>query len=159
MIQIGRFTAQHEGPLVVFLIGVRINNWWRFREWLPVVQAMRPMIQYLYHHPESGFLGLGGQWLSMDFRGLLMVQYWRSSNDLERFARTDPELHPEAWRNFFRQSYKGGAVGIWHETYVVERQEAVYGNMPLMGLAKVSKAVPIRGKLETMRERLQKESV
>lgn len=156
MIQIGRFTAQHEGPLVVFLIGVRINNWWRFREWLPVVQAMNPMIRYLYQNPQSGFLGLGGQWLSMDLRGLLMVQYWRSSDDLERFARTDPELHPEAWRNFFRQSFKGGAVGIWHETYVVERQEAVYGNMPLVGLARVSKAVPIQGKLETMRERLQK---
>lgn len=68
-------------------------------------------------------------------------------------------LHPEAWRNFFRQSFRGGAVGIWHETYVVERHEAVYSNMPLMGLARVSKAVPIRGKLETMPERLQKESV
>ncbi len=156
MIQIGRFTAQHEGPLVVFLIGVRINNWWRFREWLPVVQAMNHMIRYLYQNPQSGFLGLGGQWLSMDLRGLLMVQYWRSSDDIERFARTDPELHPEAWRNFFRQSFKGGAVGIWHETYVVEWQEAVYGNMPLVGLARVSKAVPIQGKLETMRERLQK---
>lgn len=159
MIQTGRFTAQHEGPLVVFLIGVRINNWLRWREWLPVVRAMNPMISYLYQHPESGFLGLGGQWLSMDLRGLLMVQYWRSSTDLERFARTDPTLHPEAWRNFFQQSFKGGAVGIWHETHVVERQETVYGNMPLMGLARVSKAVPIRGKLETMPERLQKESV
>jgi hypothetical protein len=158
MIQQGRFTAQHEGPLVVFLIGVRVNNWFKVREWIPVVRAMNPMINYLYQHPESGFLGLGGQWLNLDFRGLTMVQYWRSTQDLERFARTDPNLHPEAWRDFFRQSFKGGAVGIWHETYSVERHESVYGNMPLMGLAKVSKAVPVRGKLETMRERLENPS-
>jgi len=42
MVQIGRFTAKHERPLVVFLIGMRVNNWLRWREWLPVARAMGP---------------------------------------------------------------------------------------------------------------------
>jgi hypothetical protein len=46
-----------------------------------------------------------------------------------------------------------GDVGIWHETYLVPagRYEAIYGNMPRMGLATaagriavVRRAVPLR---------------
>ncbi|HEU4740952.1 MAG TPA: DUF4188 domain-containing protein [Meiothermus sp.] len=155
-VQAGRFTAQHEGPLVVFLIGMRVNNWLRLREWMPVAGAMGPMLSYLYQHPESGFLGANGPFLSLNFREIVTVQYWRSTEDLERFAGQAPDLHPEAWRKFFRQSFKGGAVGIWHETYRVEAGafENIYGNMPLYGLARASRAVPVRGKLESMRGRM-----
>lgn len=156
MVQIGRFTAQHDGPMVVFLIGMRVNNWLRWREWLPVASAMGPMQDYLRRYPESGFLGANGPFFSPNFREIVTVQYWRSTEDLERFARQDPHLHPEAWRRFFRQSFKGGAVGIWHETYRVEAGafESVYGNMPPYGLARATEAVPVRGRLESMRGRL-----
>jgi hypothetical protein len=156
MIQNGRFTAGHEGPLVVFLIGMRVNRWLRFREWWPVASAMPGMLEYLHKHPESGFLGATGPWLSPTLREIVTAQYWRSTEDLERFARRDPELHPEAWKRFFRQSFKGGAVGIWHETFKVQAGafESFYANMPLYGLAKASQAVPIKEKLETMRGRL-----
>lgn len=158
MIQTGRFTAQFDGPLAVFLIGMRVNNWLKFREWLPVFGAMGPMISYLYQHPESGFLGGVGPVFSLGMREVTLVQYWRSAGDLERFARQSPDLHPEAWKRFFRQSFKGGAVGIWHETFRVEAGafESVYGNMPLHGLGKATQAVPIRGKTEAMRGRLEK---
>ena len=161
MIQTGRFTTQHEGPLVVFLIGMRVNNWLRFREWRPVAAAMGPMIQYLHQHPESGFLGGVGPLLSGGFREITMVQYWRSTQDLERFASQDPSLHPEAWKRFFRQSFKSGAVGIWHETYMVEAGafENIYGNMPLYGLARATKAVAVKGKLERMHGRLGQEAL
>ncbi len=161
MIQAGRFTAQHEGPLVVFIIGMRVNNWLRIREWWPVAMAMGPMISYLFKHPESGFLGGFGPLLSGGFREITLVQYWRSAQDLERFARQDPNLHPEAWKKFFKQSFKSGAVGIWHETYKVEAGafENIYGNMPLFGLGAATKAIPVKGKLETMKGRLDKESV
>ena len=160
MIQHGRFTAQHQGDLVVFLIGMRINNWLKFREWWPVAMAMGPMISYLFKHPESGFLGGWGPLLSGGFREITMIQYWRSTEDLERFARQDPNLHPEAWKNFFKRSFKGDAVGIWHETYKVEAGafENIYGNMPLYGLAKATKAVSVQGKLESMRGRLEREA-
>jgi hypothetical protein len=112
------------------------------------------MLSYLYRHPESGFLGVNGPLLSPNFREIVTIQYWRSTEDLERFARTDPKLHPEAWKRFFQRSFKGNAVGIWHETYTIGQHESVYGNMPLYGLAKATKAVAVKGKLETMRERL-----
>jgi len=86
----------------------------------------------------------------------VIVQYWRSTENLEHFARQDPDLHPEAWRRFFRYSFKGGAVGIWHETYRVGAGtfESVYSNMPPYGLARATEAVPVRGRLESMRGRL-----
>lgn len=148
MIQNGRFTAGHDGPLVIFLIGMRVNRWLRFREWWPVASAMPGMLEYLYKHPESGFLGATSPLLSPTLREIVTVQYWRSTEDLERFARQDPDLHPEAWKRFFRQSFKSGAVGIWHETFKVEAGafESVYVNMPLYGLAKTSQAMPIKGK-------------
>ncbi|MDX2005742.1 MAG: DUF4188 domain-containing protein [Meiothermus sp.] len=160
MIQKGRFTAKHDGSVVVFMIGMRVNNWLKVREWWPVATAMGPMIAYLFKNPQSGFLGGWGPMFSPNLREITLVQYWRSAEDLERFARQDPNIHPEAWKNFFRQSYKGGAVGIWHETFKVEAGafENVYGNMPKFGLAAATDSVAVKGKLETMRGRLNQEA-
>ena len=36
--------------LVVFLIGMRINKWWKIHQWLPVFLAMPKMIKELYTH-------------------------------------------------------------------------------------------------------------
>lgn len=36
-------TADMEGEFVVFLIGMRINKWWKLRSWLPVFFAMPRM--------------------------------------------------------------------------------------------------------------------
>ncbi|WP_091605773.1 monooxygenase family protein [Arthrobacter koreensis] len=41
-----------------------------------------------------------------------------------------------AWEEFNRRARSApGAVGIWHETYVVNRAEPMYVGMPLTGLA------------------------
>lgn len=32
----GRYTAQLEGPVVVFIIGMRVNRLWAAHRWLPV---------------------------------------------------------------------------------------------------------------------------
>src|SRR5262245_35005256 len=106
----GRFTAQTDGPLVVFLIGMRINRFWAFHQWVPVAMAMGPMLKTLFTHPEKGFLG--GQSIYY-WRGVGLVQYWRSFEDLERFARSKDEPHLSAWQRFNKAvGYKGGAVGI-----------------------------------------------
>lgn len=54
-----------------------------------------------------------------------------------------------------RRVGRSGRTGIWHETYLVRagEYEAVYGNMPLHGLAEAGRAVPI-GEASSARGRL-----
>jgi hypothetical protein len=114
---------------------------------------MGPMLQTLYTHPEKGFLG-GEQFLF--WRGTCLVQYWRSFEDLERFARHPSEPHLSAWKRFNQTVGADGSVGIFHETYLVPagHYECVYGNMPAFGLARATRHVPAVGKRETARRRL-----
>ncbi|GCE07035.1 DUF4188 domain-containing protein [Dictyobacter aurantiacus] len=149
----GRFTAQADQPFVVFLIGMRINKFLAFGKWVPTVLAMGPMMSSLYAHPESGFLGAQNYF---NLRGAMLIQYWRSFEDLERFARSREEPHLRAWQRFNKAIGIDGSVGIWHETYMVEagKYEAVYGNMPVFGLAAATQHVPAVGRRETARRRL-----
>jgi hypothetical protein len=45
-------------------------------------------------------------------------------------------------------------VGVWHETYVVERAESIYAGMPVSGLAAATSSVPVGRRGETAAERL-----
>ena len=149
----GRFTADSDGPLVVFLIGMRINKPLALYKWLPVAGAMGPMLRSLYQNPEHGFLG--GQTI-LYAGGIGQLQYWRSAEDLERFARSPSETHRKAWQRFNQAVGKDGSVGIWHETYKVEAggYEAIYANMPRFGLAAATAHAPVSKRGETARERL-----
>jgi hypothetical protein len=149
----GRYTAKTDRPFVVFLIGMRINQWWRIDKWLPVSSAMPAMLQALYTHPEKGFLHAEFYW---NFSGPLLVQYWRSFEDLERFARQASEPHLGPWKEFNQAVGANGTVGIWHETYLVnpDQFETVYGNMPRFGLAGAMEHVQAVGRRETARLRL-----
>ncbi len=149
----GRVTAQIDEPFVVFLIGMRINRVLAVRKWLPTAQAMGPMLQTLYRHPEKGFLG--GE-LFLYWRGVALVQYWRSFDDLDRFARSREEPHLAPWKRYNQTAKDAGAAGIWHETYLVQlgQYESVYNNMPRFGLAAATAHVPAVGRRETARLRL-----
>lgn len=149
----GRFTADVNGPFVVFVIGMRVNRLRAIGRWWPVAGAMGTMLNVLYRHPEKGFLGAES---FLYWRGVALVQYWRSFDDLERFSREPSDPHLDAWRRFNRAVGSDGSVGIWHETYLVEarRYEAVYNNMPVFGLARATAHVPALGARETARRRL-----
>ena len=149
----GRFTAEIEGPFVVFIIGMRVNKFFAFRKWIATAMAMGPMIRTLYEHPEKGFLGAQ---TFLYGRGTVTVQYWRSFEDLEKFARDKDDPHLEAWRKFNKTIGSDGSVGIFHETFLVDagKYEALYGNMPVFGLASATKHVPATGRRETARRRL-----
>ncbi|MBW4699248.1 MAG: DUF4188 domain-containing protein [Aphanocapsa lilacina HA4352-LM1] len=149
----GRYTARVEGSFVVFLIGMRVNQFWAVGKWVPTLRAMGPMLRTLYRDPEKGFLG-GETFLY--WRGVALVSYWRSFEDLEKFARSPDEPHLEAWRRFQRSVGADGSVGIWHESYLVEsgHYEAMYGNMPRFGLAAATEHIPIAGRRETARGRI-----
>ena len=130
----GRSATTIDGDFVVFLIGMRINRPWKLHKWLPVLLAMRPMIRELQADPTSGFLGATDGILAA---GPAVVQYWRSFEDLERYARRQDAGHLPAWRRFNQRVRASGDVGIWHETYRVRagEYEAGYANMPRIGLA------------------------
>jgi fumigallin biosynthesis monooxygenase-like protein len=140
----GRWTAEIEGDFVVFLIGARFNRKSRIVSSLKDLSstrgpAMKKMLDYLVEHPEKGLLGY-------EQHGMLTVQYWRSFEDLERFAKDEDDPHLEAWRTYWKRVGKSeDRTGIWHETYLVRsgEYEAMYGNMPTRGLAKASAAVPL----------------
>ena len=145
-----RVTAKIEGDFVVFLIGMRINKFWKLHKWLPVFQAMPKMIRELERHPESGFLG---HIMSLG----VIVQYWRSFEHLEAYARDANQLHWPAWVAFNKRVGKSrDQVGIWHETYRVRagEYECVYSGMPPFGLAKASATVDAVGQMESARGRL-----
>lgn len=150
----GRYTAKTDEPFVVFLIGMRINKWWRPDKWIPVAGAMAPMLQTLFTHPEKGFLHAEYFW---NLSGPLLLQYWRSFEDLERFARQPSDPHLKAWKKFNQSVGADGSVGIWHETYTVhaDQYECVYGNMPRFGLAAAMEHVQVTGRRETARKRLE----
>ncbi|MEO6854903.1 MAG: DUF4188 domain-containing protein [Rhodoferax sp.] len=134
MIRPERFTANLEGNYVVFLIGMRINHPLKIHKWLPVVQAMPRMLKELYRHPELGFLH-AESWFS---RTTIMVQYWRSMEQLLSYAKNKESEHLPAWRSFNQSVGTDGTVGIWHETYAVSpgKYENIYVNMPPFGLGK-----------------------
>lgn len=149
----GRFTAKHDESFVVFLIGMRVNKLFAFRKWIMTMRAMGPMLRTLYQHPEKGFLGAH---TFLNWRGVTVLQYWRSFEDLEKFARDKDDPHLASWRRFNKLIGTDGSVGIWHESYLVEagQYECVYNNMPVFGLAGATKHVPAVGRLETARRRL-----
>jgi hypothetical protein len=145
-----RMSAEMEGEFVVFLIGIRINKPWKVHKWLPVFLAMPKMLKELQGQPESGFLGHNGL-------GRVIVQYWRSFEQLEAHARAKDKKHWPAWVDFNRRFGNiRGDVGIWHETYRAKPgdYEAVYSGMPPFGLGKVGKLVDATGKREAARSRM-----
>jgi hypothetical protein len=148
-----RMTVANEQELVVFLIGMRVNKVWKVQKWAPVTAAMRAMLKELYTHPEMGFLGAE---TTMNFPTTLMVQYWRSFDDLAVYAGNRDAVHLPAWREFNRQAGLTGDVGIWHETYRIPAgyYEAIYHHMPAFGLGKIFPLLPAIGQRESARTRM-----
>jgi hypothetical protein len=152
----GRTTHRHSGELVVFLIGMRVNRLWRPDQWLPVFLAMPKMLDELSGDPESGLLGYR---LTFGAGGPMVVQYWDSSAKLYAYASSPEALHRPAWTAFNRRARKApGAVGIWHETFLVERAESIYAAMPASGLALATEAVPVQQRGDRARQRLDEGS-
>jgi hypothetical protein len=137
----GRFTASMPDEFVVFLIGMRFNRLLRVDKWFPVFIAMPRMLRWLDKHPQAGLL----KWHFTLIHGPAIVQYWRSFEDLDRFARGRELPHLPVWGSFNKTVRAAGDVGIWHETYKVRagEYECVYVNMPRVGLAAAGSHVPI----------------
>ncbi|WP_440765997.1 DUF4188 domain-containing protein [Natronorubrum sp. DTA7] len=132
-----KVTAERDEEFVVFHIGMRINSFWKIHRWLPLVLVAPRMVRELVADPESGLLG-SRTVVGPGIRNIGFVQYWESFDALEAYARDSDRLHFPAWQEYYKDGTKtDGAVGIWHETYLVDADEyeTVYNNMPAHGLA------------------------
>jgi hypothetical protein len=156
MIQPERMHASLDGDFVVFLIGMRINRFWKIHKWLPVTRAMPRMLKELAQQPELGLLS-SEMWFG---RTLIMVQYWRSAEQLLAYATSKDATHLPAWKAFNQAVGTSGDVGIWHETYRIAAgaSENIYVNMPPFGLGRAGTLRPVTAERNSARQRFQANS-
>ncbi|MCC3761882.1 DUF4188 domain-containing protein [Glycomyces sp. TRM65418] len=133
----GRVVVDHDEDLVVFTVGMRINKFWKFGKWVPVFTAMPRMLRELEADPD---LGLLDSRIMVGGRVIMVVQYWRSEDHLERYAHSRVHGHRGFWKWFNRNVKSNGEVGLWHELYRVPAgaHDTSYVNMPPYGLAKAT---------------------
>ena len=146
-----RMTTEIEGEFVVFLIGMRVNNWWKVHKWLPVFKAMPQMLKELSADPNSGLMGF------RLLNQLTVLQYWRSLDHLMNYSRQKDRAHLPAWHTFNKiMGSDDSDVGIWHETYRIQpgNYEVIYRSMPAMGLGEAFGLIPISKKLDSAHGRL-----
>ncbi len=127
-----RVSGEIDGEFVLFLIGVRLNKPWK-PNWLPVFRAMPRMLKELSQNPALGLLHYR---VHFGFPNTMVVQYWRSFEQLTAYAQDRNQSHLPAWSAFNKAIGSNGDIGIWHETYLVSPGtfESIYVNMPKHGL-------------------------
>jgi len=135
---------------VLFLIGLRLNKVRAAHKWLPVFTAMPRMLAELDRKPEAGLVS---HRTYMAGRIVLVEQHWDSFDKLMAYAHNASARHFPAWAAFSRAV---GAVGVWHETYLIEprKYETIYANMPLFGLAAATTHLRAEGGLSAARDRM-----
>jgi hypothetical protein len=137
-----RIAAKIEGDFVVFIIGARLNRPWKLPKYLWFLSTMPKMLAEVAARPESGFLG------AERLGPTTNIQYWRSFEHLTAYARDRDQTHYPYWVKFNKEIGSNGDIGIWHEAYLVRagEYEAVYNNMPALGLARVARHVDAVGR-------------
>jgi len=154
-IYLARMTAEIDGDFVVFLIGMRINHFWKIWKWFPIIFAMPRMLTELAKHPELGLLHARTQF---GLRNIMVVQYWRSFEQLHAYATDTSQAHLPAWIAFNTAVASNGDVGIWHETFLVRsgEYENVYNNMPAYGFGLAGELHEATGKRRSAQGRLRR---
>ncbi len=149
-----RYTARLDRPVVLFLIGMRVNKLLAVGKWFPLVLAMPRMLAELSKKPEAGLLSYRTY---ISGRVILVQEYWESFDKLVAYAHDRSGQHFPAWGAFNRAVGTSGSVGIWHETYLVEpgKAESIYVNMPLFGLAAAAHHVKAEGRLAGAKDRMR----
>jgi hypothetical protein len=89
----------------------------------------------------------------MTEEGPVLVQYWRTHEDLDRFARVMPHSR---WWNWL-MAHEGQGLGFYHEIYQAQTAEAVYeaGTSPV-GPALFCSTETVKGGEGRSKERLRK---
>ncbi|CAF2989234.1 unnamed protein product [Rotaria sp. Silwood2] len=140
------YSAHCDGDFVVFLIGARPNGANPFtKSFFEIGNAFRSMVEELESDPTLGYMG-GDFYVGANERKStsLHVQYWRNYESLQKWTHTKMGLHFKTMMEYMKTDRIEGVNGIWHETYKVRdgEYEAIYGNMPPIGLALATSAMP-----------------
>src|SRR4051812_26585223 len=152
--QQGRWTAELDGDFVVFMIGAMVHDPAGAGEASGLLFAMVEMLDELEAAPSHGLLGYTRH--GEPGSGVI-VQYWRSFDALESYARNPGARHAPVWRAWNRlASEDRQSAGIWHETFLVSagNYEAIYQNMPLTGLQRAGRALTVTDAKESARARM-----
>lgn len=153
------YTARCDGDFVVCLIGLRPNGANPFtKPFLEAGNAFRTMLAELESNPTTGYMG-GDIYVGTNDRKstTLVVQYWRDYESLEKWTHTKMGIHMNTMLKYMKEDRAIGINGVWHETYKVRdgEYEAIYLNMPPMGLALATEAV-LETKINNASERIQR---
>ena len=153
-VQSGRWTADLDGDFVVFLIGAMVHDPAVATEASGLLMAMADMLDELEGDSSQGLLGYTRHG---EAGNGVLVQYWRSFEALEAYSRNPGARHAPVWRAWNRLAAEDrSAAGIWHETFKVNagNYEAIYQNMPVMGLQRAGRPITVTEAKETARARL-----
>jgi Domain of unknown function (DUF4188) len=163
---VDRVTHAYEGPLAVFLIGLRVHKPWRLGVVGPTFLAMPKMLAELEKNKaaaargEEESLGFLAGRSTVNGLGTTMIQWWRSVDDIYAYANAPSMAHRPAWLAFHRAARQDpSAVTIWHETYAVSAAESLYAGPAPFGLADVAGTAPVGRRGETARERIDARTV
>lgn len=132
--------------LVMVLLGLRVRS---VRGLFSVLRIGRGLAE-VQRNPPEGLLGHENFLWSLTHVGIR--QYWRDLESLEAFTRSAP--HAGWWKSFLTDN---GGAGFWHEAYSRRGFEAVYLDMPPVGLARFAPERAPVGPFLSTRERIDRD--
>lgn len=137
----GRKAVELEDGMVIYINGIRLNRLRGLPQYLMANWKVAKMFKRLAADPDSGFLGY--ELALMGPRHGAAIQYWRSLDDLRRFASDREDMHVPAWQWFNRVD--DGSIGFWSELYVIglEDYETFFRNVEGVGLSRFGDLVPM----------------
>ncbi|WP_336024986.1 DUF4188 domain-containing protein [Halobellus salinisoli] len=135
--------AEIDGEYVIYINGMRLNKLRALPKYLRAGLKAGKMFEQLAADPDSGFLGYLPAYMGL--RSGAAIQYWRSLEDIKRFAQDPNGTHVPAWQWYEEEVGTNGELGFWAELYVVKDGsfETFYRNMPPTGLGEHGSLVPM----------------
>ena len=86
----GKYTSKPENSFVVFIFGMRINNFFYIWLWIPFFITLLRMVSRLKKFRDSGMMNAH---LFFSSSGIGVMQYWESFDKLEEFALDNYDRH------------------------------------------------------------------
>eukprot|EP01116_Phalansterium_solitarium_P009920 TRINITY_DN24267_c0_g1_i1.p1 TRINITY_DN24267_c0_g1~~TRINITY_DN24267_c0_g1_i1.p1 ORF type:complete len:266 (+),score=46.73 TRINITY_DN24267_c0_g1_i1:135-932(+) len=151
----GRMAGVIEGDFCLFLIGSRLNDATlsNLNDYKVMGDAFVAMMHELEASPdEFGYLGsetfVGG---NPNGSHTLLIQYWRSMDHVNRYARARTNEHHSGWKWLMEMGRRSPHLGFWHESYNIKAgdYDCIYVNMPPIGAGKAGKLIPAAGRFNS----------